>query len=66
MRPIAQGERLVGITFAESLIPEAPTREMIYELSEVSAPEGMNMSLEGRARLDAVVTASSACGLRWV
>ncbi len=55
VRPVANGERLVGITFVESLIPDGPAREMIYELGEVSALEGLRMSLEGRARLDAAI-----------
>ena len=55
VRPVASGERLVGITFIESLIPDPSAREMIYELGEVSALEGLGMSVEGRARLDAVV-----------
>ena len=52
---VTAGERLVGITFIESLVPDPAAREMIYELGEVSALEGLKMSWEGRARLDAVV-----------
>lgn len=52
--PVTAGQRLVAITFIESSVKEAAYREMIYELSEVSALEGLTMKLENRTRLDSV------------
>lgn len=54
VRPVTSGQRLVAITFIESLVTDAAQREMIYELGEVSALEGNNMKLENRTRLDLV------------
>lgn len=52
--PVKQGQRLVGITFIESLVPSQEHREMIYELNEVGALEGFSMKMENRVRLDTV------------
>jgi PKHD-type hydroxylase len=54
VRPVTAGERLVGLTFIESLIPDGSQRELLYELNEVAALEGFNMSLENRTRLEYV------------
>lgn len=54
VRPVTSGARLVSITFIESLIADERKREMIYEMSEVSALEGLNMRWENRVRLEAV------------
>lgn len=52
--PVTSGQRLVAITFIQSLIPDQAHREMIYELNEVSALEGLTMKFENRTRLEAV------------
>lgn len=52
--PVTSGQRLVGITFIESLVPETEHREMVFELNEVAALEGYNMKMENRVRLDTV------------
>lgn len=52
--PVTRGERLVGITFIESQIPNAELRELLYQLDEVAALEGANMSWENRTRLQYV------------
>lgn len=52
--PVTSGQRLVGITFIESLVPDSGHREMIFELNEVGALEGYNMKMENRVRLDTV------------
>jgi len=52
--PVTSGQRLVGISFIESLVPSQQHREMIYELNEVGALEGYNMKMENRVRLDTV------------
>lgn len=51
VRPVTSGERLVGLTFIESLIREAAKREILATLNEVAALEGFNMSWENRTRL---------------
>jgi PKHD-type hydroxylase len=54
VRPIRTGERLVGITFVESIVPDQFERAMIYELGEVSALEGLTMKPINRMRLEVV------------
>lgn len=51
VRPVTAGERLVGLTFIESVIREAAKREILASLNEVAAAEGFNMSWESRTRL---------------
>ncbi len=52
--PVTRGERLVAITFIESQIVDEAKRYMVYELGEVEALEGFNMSWENRIRLSHV------------
>jgi PKHD-type hydroxylase len=52
--PVRRGQRLVSITFIESLVPDEFLRTQLYELSEVAALEGLKMSWGNRVRLDAV------------
>jgi len=52
--PVKSGQRLVSITFIESLIPDVHQRTQIYELNEIAALEGGKMTWEGRVRLDVV------------
>lgn len=52
VKPVTRGQRLVGITFIESLVPDALKRSIVYELGEVSALEGLSMKLENRTRLE--------------
>jgi PKHD-type hydroxylase len=54
--PVTSGQRLVGITFIESQIPDPALRELLYELDEVAALEGGGMSAENRTRLQYVRT----------
>jgi PKHD-type hydroxylase len=54
VRPVSAGERLVGLTFIESMIPDAVNRELLYQLDEVAALEGLNMTWENRTRLQYV------------
>src|SRR3954468_14348180 len=44
--PVTTGQRLVGITFLQSQIPDPELRELLYELDEVAALEGNAMSWE--------------------
>lgn len=52
--PVTSGERLVGLTFIESRIASAENRDLLYELNEVAALEGLNMSWENYTRLQRV------------
>jgi PKHD-type hydroxylase len=52
--PVRGGQRLVSITFIESMVPDEFQRTQLYDLSEVAALEGLNMRWENRVRLDAV------------
>jgi len=52
--PVRNGERLVGLTFIESSIPDPSHRELLFHLDEVGALEGYNMSWENRTRLQFV------------
>ncbi len=52
--PVRSGQRLVSITFIESLVADAHRRAQIYELNEIAALEGNNMRWESRVRLDVV------------
>lgn len=52
--PVKSGQRLVSITFIESLIPDLHQRTQIYEINEIAALEGAKMNWESRVRLDVV------------
>lgn len=52
--PVLSGERLVSISFIESLIPDQHQRMQVYELNELAALEGDTMKWENRVRLDVV------------
>ena len=52
--PVTRGERLAAITFIESFIPDHKRRELLYELNELVAEEGLNMSAEAHGRFQHV------------
>ncbi len=52
--PVRSGQRLVAITFIESLIADQHQRMQVYELNEIAALEGNTMKWENRVRLDVV------------
>jgi PKHD-type hydroxylase len=52
--PVIRGERLVGITFIQSRIQDPFRRNMLFELNEVAALEGLKMDLENFGRLQLV------------
>lgn len=54
VRPVTAGERLVSLTFIESYVPDEHNRQILFELSEVSAIEGNNMHWLNRMRLEVV------------
>jgi PKHD-type hydroxylase len=52
--PVTRGERLTAITFMESQIVDQTHRELLYQINEVMALEGFNISWENRTRLSYV------------
>jgi PKHD-type hydroxylase len=54
VRPVTAGARLVSITFIESTIADEQKRDVIFELNDVIALEGLSMRWENRIRLEAV------------
>ena len=51
---VTAGERLVAITFIQSRIQDNFRRELLYELNEVAALEGLGMKPDNYARLQLV------------
>jgi PKHD-type hydroxylase len=51
---VTSGERLVAITFIQSQVFETYHRELLYELNEVAALEGLKMSVDNFSRLQLV------------
>lgn len=51
---VTSGRRLVGLTFIQSQIQDPWQRELVFELGEVAALEGMAMAYENYTRLRAV------------
>lgn len=54
VEPVTRGERFVGITFIQSRVPDPFQRNLLYDLNEVAALEGGNMSLENYTSLQLV------------
>ena len=54
--PVTRGERLAMFTFMESVIADPFHRELLYELGEVHALEGLTMKWENRTRLQFVMS----------
>jgi PKHD-type hydroxylase len=52
--PVTRGERLVAITFIQSRIQDPFQRNMLFELNEVAALEGLKMAQENFSRLQLV------------
>jgi PKHD-type hydroxylase len=54
VEPVTGGERLAGITFIQSRIADQARRELLFELNEIAALEGLKMAPENYARLQLV------------
>jgi PKHD-type hydroxylase len=54
VEPVTKGERLVAITFIQSRIADPFRRNLLFNLNEVAALEGLNMSHENYTRLQLV------------
>ena len=51
---VVKGQRLVGLTFIRSQVQDSQKRELLYELGEVAALEGLKMTDENYTRIRAV------------
>lgn len=54
VEPVTKGERFVAITFIQSRIADNSRRELLYELNEVAALEGLNMAPENFTRMQLI------------
>jgi PKHD-type hydroxylase len=54
VEPVTRGQRLVGITFIQSRIADSVKRDLLFELNEVAALEGLKMAPENFVRLQGV------------
>jgi PKHD-type hydroxylase len=54
VEPVTKGERLVAITFIQSRVPDPFRRNLLFNLNEVAALEGLNMSHENYTRMQLV------------
>lgn len=54
VEPVTSGERLVAITFMQSRIQDPFRRNLLFDLNEVAALEGLNMKPENFMRLQLV------------
>lgn len=54
VEPVTKGERLVAITFIQSQVPDPFRRNLLFDLNEVAALEGLKMEAENYSRLQLV------------
>jgi PKHD-type hydroxylase len=54
VEPVTKGERLVAITFIQSRVPDPFHRGTLFELNEIAAIEGNNMTPENFSRLQLI------------
>ncbi|MDQ4088455.1 MAG: Fe2+-dependent dioxygenase [Pseudomonadota bacterium] len=54
VEPVTRGERFVAITFIQSRIADTFRRELLYELNEVAALEGLRMAPENFTRMQLI------------
>lgn len=52
VRPVQSGERLVGLTFIESTVPDPTHRALLWQLNEIVALEGDRMDWSNRTGLE--------------
>lgn len=55
VRPVRTGQRLVSITFIESLVPNETQRNALFELKDVLSLEGLKMDWVSRVRMEVVI-----------
>lgn len=54
VEPVTKGERLVAITFIQSRVPDPFRRNLLFDLNEVAALEGLKMSPENYTRMQLI------------
>ncbi len=54
VEPVTKGERLVAITFIQSRVPDPFRRNLLFDLNEVAALEGLKMDPQNFSRLQLV------------
>jgi PKHD-type hydroxylase len=54
VRPVTEGVRLVSITFIESMFADETKRNLLFEIQDVLAIEGLKMNWASRVRLEVV------------
>jgi PKHD-type hydroxylase len=54
VEPVTKGERLVAITFIQSRVPDPFRRNLLFDLNEVAALEGLKMEPQNFSRLQLV------------
>lgn len=54
VNPVTRGERLVAITFIQSRVPDPFRRNLLFDLNEVAALEGLKMAPENFSRLQLI------------
>lgn len=54
VEPVTRGERLVAITFIQSRVPDPFKRNLLFDLNEVAALEGLKMEPENFSRMQLV------------
>ena len=54
VEPVTSGERLVAITFIQSRVPDPFRRNLLFDLNEIAALEGLKMEPENFSRLQLV------------
>jgi PKHD-type hydroxylase len=54
VEPVSEGERLVAITFIQSRLPDPSRRNLLFNLNEVAALEGLKMEQENYTRLQLI------------
>jgi len=54
VEPVTKGERLVAITFIQSRVPDPFRRNLLFNLNEVAALEGLKMNVDNYSRLQLV------------
>ena len=52
VRPVTAGQRLVAITFIESLVPDERNRNILFELKDILSLEGLKMDWVSRVRME--------------
>lgn len=55
VRPVTRGQRLVAITFVQSLVPDERNRNALFELKDVWALESLKMDWVSRVRMAVVL-----------